>query len=298
MSGAAAASGAAATDGPAGTLATVFDAAAKALQRAGIEQPRLDARLLIAHALDAPPQEILLRPERKLTQAEHAAIATAIARRLAHEPVARIIGRREFWSLNFAVTEATLIPRPDSETLVEAVLAQIADRAAPLRLLDIGTGTGCLLLALLSELPNATGVGTDILPAAVETARSNAKILGTDGRAAFVATHWTDGIAGRFDVIVSNPPYIPRAEIDGLAPEVARFDPRAALDGGPDGLDAYRALAERIPALLANNGFAAVEIGAGQEIDVAGIFERSGMLVVRQAVDLSDRIRCLVLRPR
>jgi release factor glutamine methyltransferase len=204
------------------------------------------------------------------------------------------VGRREFWSLPFEVTEETLDPRPDSECLVETVLARIPDRRAPLRILDLGTGTGCLLLALLHELPQARGFGVDISPGACEAAARNALSLGLDRRAAFAAGDWGAGVAGAYDVIVTNPPYIRVAEVAGLDPEVRDFEPRRALDGGSDGLAAYRALAPDVARLLAPEGFAAFEIGLGQAEAVASVLRPHGLAPLAVARDLQSRERCLI----
>jgi release factor glutamine methyltransferase len=198
-----------------------------------------------------------------------------------------VLGHREFWSLDFVVTEATLNPRPDSETLVEEVLAARRDRP-PARILDLGTGTGCLLLSLLKEWPGAWGMGVDRSEAAARVARLNAVRLGLESRSAVVVGDWADALDGTFDVVVANPPYIPDREIAGLAPEVARFEPRGALSGGPDGLDAYRSIARMLPRLLADGGIVALEVGAGQAPDVARLLAAGGLSDVRTARDLGS----------
>ena len=279
------------------TVGAALAAAVTRLAAAGIEGPRREARLLLATTLAAEPAAILGHPERLLLAAEQARFAALIARRAAHEPAARLIGRREFWSLDFALSPETLVPRPDSESLVEAALAQIGNRGAPLRILDMGTGTGCLLLALLSELPAASGVGVDIAPHAVRTARCNAVALDFADRADFLAGSWAAAIDGRFDVILANPPYIPSAAIAVLATEVACHDPRRALDGGPDGLAAYRDLAPQTVRLLSRGGLAVFELGVGQGQAVAAIMRRAGLTVIEIRRDLAGIERCLVLRP-
>ena len=188
-----------------------------------------------------------------------------IARRAAREPFAYIVAHAEFWSLDFVVGPAVLIPRADSETLIEAVTQRFADPEQPVRVLDIGVGSGCLLLALLHQFPIAQGVGTDTSADALAVARLNAEGLGLANRARLELSSWAQGVAGPFDIVLSNPPYICSGDIAGLEPEVARFEPRAALDGGPDGLDAYRALLPEIPPLLAPGGALFLEIGKGQE---------------------------------
>jgi release factor glutamine methyltransferase len=203
------------------------------------------------------------------------------------EPVSRILGRREFWSLDFHLSPATLDPRPDSETLIDEALAGIPDRKAPLSVLDLGTGTGCLLLALLSELPNAAGTGIDRSEEAVATATANARRLGFGQRARFAAGDWGAGLSERFDLVVSNPPYIPEAEIETLAPEVVRFDPLAALAGGPDGLDAYRTIVAQLSNLLKSNGKVIFEVGAGQAADVAALLVTAGFSGIGTRRDLA-----------
>jgi release factor glutamine methyltransferase len=208
--------------------------------------------------------------------------------------VSRILGKREFWSMSFAVGPATLDPRPDSETLVAAVLARIPDRHAEIALLDLGTGTGCLLLALLSELPQASGVGIDISAEARDTAAANAEALGLAGRAAFRLGDWARDISAQFDVIVSNPPYIESTSIDRLEPEVAQFDPRGALDGGADGLSAYRALIPQAAERLKAGGLLALEIGAGQGKAVRALAAQAALTDLGGARDLAGIERCLL----
>jgi len=266
-----------------------------ALAGAGVDSAALDARLLLAAALEVPVEQVVAWPERRIEPAAQDRLAALLARRAAREPMAHILGRREFWSLDFAVTCDVLIPRPDSETLVAAALAQIADRTAGVRLLDLGVGSGCLLLALLSELPHATGLGIDCSAAALAVAQRNATALGLAGRARFARGSWLEGVDGRFDIVISNPPYIACAELATLAPDV-RYEPRAALDGGEDGLDAYRIIAAGVPAVLAPGGFAAIEIGAGQAEFVTAILRRAGLEPWLECPDLSGTTRCLLAR--
>ena len=282
------------TDGP--TLRGALADAARALGDAGIAGPRREAQILACHVLGVGREVVLGEPGRPLASAERRHFDDLVGRRAAREPAAYIIGNREFWSLPFAVTSDTLIPRPDSETVVEAALDAVAGLAGPLRLLDLGTGTGCLLLALLSELPGATGLGTDISAASLDVARSNAERLGLAGRADFVAADWGQGIAGAFDLIVANPPYVGDAEAGGLAPEILDYEPAIAIFSGPDPLACYRTLAPDMARLLGCGGAAALEIGAGQADDVAAIMADIGLVEVGRWRDLAGFERCTVLR--
>ncbi len=254
------------------------------LAAAGVEGPRREARLILAAAHGTDAAGVL-----RMAAADEALYEPLVARRAAREPLAYILGRREFWGLEFAVSPATLIPRPDSETLVEAALAA---GIAPRRILDLGTGTGCLLLALLHEFPEAFGVGVDISPAAAALAARNAATLSLAGRAAFTAGNWADALDGSFDLVVSNPPYIEAGLIPGLAPEVARYEPGSALDGGADGLAAYRAICAALPRLLAPGGLAILELGAGQAADVAAL---AAGFTLRTRPDLAGIPRAAIL---
>lgn len=236
--------------------------------------PELDARLLVAHALGCEPNRLVLLADEPADAAAVAAAEGLVARRIAGEPVARILGTKDFWTLTLALSPETLVPRPDTETVVEAALAALdrdGRRAAPLRLLDLGTGSGAILLALLAELPEATGVGVDLSEGAARTARANAERLGLSGRAAFVVGDWAAGLSGRFDLLVANPPYIVRDEIPGLPVEVSGHDPHMALDGGADGFDAHRAIVADLGRMLAPGGHAFIEVGAGQAPRLAAI---------------------------
>ena len=282
-------------------LGRVLDAAVARLRAAGIEGARRDARLLLAEALGLTPAQILAYPERVLTERELRTAEGLIARRAAREPVSRILGRREFWGLEFRITPETLDPRPESETLVAAALERLPSRQAPLRILDLGTGSGCLLLALLSELPRAQGLGLDVSPGALAAARDNAGRLGLAARAHFAWGDWTqDGwtatLGEPWQVIVSNPPYIVESDIRELAPEVARFDPRPALDAGPDGLSSYRRLLPEAAGLLAPEGHLLLEIGAGQAEAVRALMAEAGLLEIEELADLTGTTRCLVAR--
>lgn len=275
-------------------VATALDWAVAHLRAAGVEAPRRDARILLAEVLGGDPALVIGYPERPLEAAETRRFECLVRRRVAREPISRIVGRREFWSLTFRVTPDTLDPRPESETLVEAVLARAGDRAAPLSILDLGTGTGCLLLALLTELPRASGLGVDLSPAAVAVARHNAESLDLADRAKFRAADWTSDLTDSWQVIVSNPPYIMDAEIADLAPEVADYDPRMALSGGPDGLAAYRSLIPQAARHLAPGGTLVLEIGAGQAKNVERMLGAAGLAKTGCASDLSGIQRCIL----
>ena len=275
------------------TVGRLIEAAAARLNAAGIAAPRHEARLILGLALDIPPAAVLGWPERVVDPKLAAAAEALIDRRVRGEPVSRLRGKREFWSLDFALSPDTLDPRPDSETLIAAALADIPDCAAALRVVDFGTGTGCLLLSLLSELPQATGIGIDISPGAVAVAQGNAAARGLAGRAEFRIGGWEARIDGPADVILANPPYIPSSEIGRLPSQVA-FDPRCALDGGPDGLSAYRALGAVIRRLLRPAGKAYIEIGAGQGLQVARVFGEAGLMVTALRRDLAGIERCVV----
>jgi release factor glutamine methyltransferase len=278
------------------TIGEALDRTARDLRAAGIERPEGEARILLEAASGRGRGQIIAFPEHALTEKQRVVLDAWVARRVAREPISRILGRREFWSLSFAVAPATLDPRPDSETLVSAVLARIPDRSRPLDILDLGTGTGCLLLALLSELPQAKGLGIDASGDAVATAEGNAEALGFAARAEFRLGDWARDISAQFDVIVSNPPYIESTSIDGLAPEVARYDPRGALDGGRDGLSAYRALIPQAAQRLSPGGLLALEIGAGQGPAVRVLAMDSGLTDLGSAPDLAGIERCLLFK--
>jgi release factor glutamine methyltransferase len=278
--------------------AAVADAAAR-LASCGIDAPRREARLLVSLAAGLEAAEVLGYPERAIAEPARTRLEHMIQRRMAREPASRIAGRRAFWTLDLALSPATLDPRPDSETVVAAALERIADLSAPLVVLDLGTGTGCMVLAILSELPRAVGVGIDLVPGAAALARRNAAASGLISRAFFAVGWWGAGIGGGVDVVVANPPYVASGAIAGLAPEVARWEPRVALDGGSDGLRAFREIAPDLGRLLKPGGFACLEVGAGQADEVARICARAGLDEAGRRRDLSGIERCLVVeRPK
>jgi release factor glutamine methyltransferase len=278
------------------TLGSLLDEAAATLTRAGFAEPRRRARRLVALALDLTPAELLARPEQVLDEQRTDHIRFALGRMVDHEPLSRILGRREFWGLEFGLSPDTLDPRPETETVVEAVLRKFPDRKVPFGFLDLGTGTGCILLALLSEFPTATGFGIDLALGAGLTARRNAAALGLAARAHFLVGDWGTAVSGKFDVIVSNPPYIDRAALADLPREVALYDPCLALDGGLDGLCAYRSLVADLPRLLKPEGVFACEVGAGQAPAVAAILQASGLAIDGCERDLAGTVRCVVAR--
>ncbi len=268
----------------------------RAFAEAGLDTAALDARLLLLDALGIEPTELLARPEIPLGDLGAARLEAAAARRLAREPVARILGQREFWGLPFALSPETLVPRPDTETVVETALSLVGDGTAPRRILDLGTGSGCLLVALLHECPTAFGIGVDREPAALVTARRNAEANGVGARARFIAADWAAPLRGPFDLVVSNPPYIASAVIGDLDPDVREHDPRLALDGGPDGLDAYRRIIGEAGRLLVPGGALVLEIGYDQAAAVRALGVGAGLEFVRLAYDLSNNPRCTAFR--
>jgi release factor glutamine methyltransferase len=269
---------------------------AEQLSAAGIEDARGEAWLLLAAATGRARAALMAGSLERLSPAEQARLAELVRRRAAREPIAYILGEKEFWSLPFSVSPAVLIPRPETETVVEAVLDQVADRQARLQILDLGTGSGCLLLALLVELPNALGLGVDRSEEALRIAKRNAERLGLGDRARFAAGDWGCGLAGRYDVIVCNPPYVTESEWPALQPEVRAFEPAGALRAGSDGLDAYRALAPDLARLLSPVGVVCVEIGQGQADAVVELLAAHGLAVVERRRDLAGIERCLVAR--
>lgn len=270
------------------------------LRAAGIEGAAREARLLLGVAAQVPPAVMIGFPERSVDAAAAAGYRAFLARRADREPISHILGRREFWSLPFAVTRDVLDPRPDSEALIEAVLDEVPDRQAPSRILDLGLGSGCLLLSLLHDLPQATGWGIDISAAALSVAERNVAQLHLQQRTTLRQGVWDAALTAEdpqsFDIIVSNPPYIPSADIATLEPEVVRHEPHLALDGGADGLDAYRLLAPILRRRLAKDGLIALEIGIGQGESVRKLMQIAGLSAAGSNYDLGNRERCLLFR--
>ncbi|MFC7047989.1 peptide chain release factor N(5)-glutamine methyltransferase [Emcibacter nanhaiensis] len=281
------------------TVAARLREGRRRLAACGIDTAELDARLLLSHVLGCGPMELYLQQDRQLTAPEAGCFKAVLARREQREPLSQILGEKEFWSLTFRVTKDVLTPRPDSETLIEVALARIPDRAAPLRILDLGTGSGCLLLSLLSELPNASGVGLDISDAALDVARDNAKRLGFADRTDFLISDWTRALdpEEKFDIILSNPPYIGEAEKDSLPPEVRHYEPESALYAGAEGLDDYRKLIDQLPDFLAPGGYILFEIGAGQAAAARALLQARGVSDVEVIQDLAGKDRCVCWRP-
>ncbi|MBS0519298.1 MAG: peptide chain release factor N(5)-glutamine methyltransferase [Proteobacteria bacterium] len=266
--------------------------AAVALAAAGIDNARFEARLLVSRAANLSVEQLIARGRDPAPASVGTALRLLTARRVKREPMAYILGEREFWGLPFKVTPAVLVPRPDTETLIEAALSLMSDRRRAWRILDLGVGSGCLLLTLLKEYPNATGVGVDLSGEALEVARANAEALGLTDRAVWTSGDWrqegwADRLPGPFDLVVSNPPYIEAEAVDRLMPEVARYEPRMALEGGPDGLDAYRAIASAACKLVTPGGHLLVEAGAGQASDIARILSSFGLKVLPFWKDLA-----------
>lgn len=269
--------------------------ATQRLRAAGVESPRREARLLLAHVLGLRPEEIVSGKFSLQGAQFRSRFEAVLARRAAREPLAYIIGRREFWSLDFEVGPGVLIPRPESEIMVEEALKRFPIIGAPLCVADLGTGSGCLLLAFLSERPEAEGLGVDISEDALAIARRNAASLGLDRRTQFLRNDWMSALSGTWEVIFINPPYIIEGELDGLDPEVSRYEPRAALDGGPDGLCAYRRIAGLLRPRLAPEGRVFLEVGQGQAGPVEHIFSEKGLNIEGTVFDLAGIPRCLVV---
>lgn len=269
------------------------------LRAAKIETPEADTRILLRLALDMDKAALVAASRMALSEQQQVRFERLIARRLVGEPIARIAGHKEFWSRSFKLNADTLVPRPETETLVEAALTIFSERDAPLRVLDLGTGSGILLAAILAERPHASGVGVDHSESALGIARENLEALGLAGRARLVRGDWSAAFGQTFDLVIANPPYIPSKEIPALTREVREHDPCLALDGGADGLDAYRKIIVELPHLLSKNGAAVLELGIGQEPAVAELARAQGLSVDGLARrDLGGVPRALILYPR
>jgi release factor glutamine methyltransferase len=280
-------------------IAAVRRAIARKFREAGLDTPDLDARLLVGHVLGLDHSDLVRESERPLGPRALAGIDALAARRLAGEPVARIVGVKEFWGLPFAIAPAVLVPRPETETVVETALGRLdaaGARERSLRIVDLGTGSGAILVALLHELREASGIGTDCSVAAIETARENARLLGVAPRAAFVACDFGAALGGGFDLVVANPPYVASAEIATLAREVRGFDPVAALDGGADGLTAYRTILADAGRLLAPGAFLVMEVGAHQSDTVSTLADAAGLTATAATPDLAGIPRVVSAR--
>lgn len=280
-----------------GTYQQVESAAVERLKTDGQTESRRDVQLLLMAASGLTKSSLIARSAEFCPDAVIAEFEAMIERRLAGEPVYRIIGQREFHGLVLQLNSATLEPRDDTECLIELVLDRIEDRSQPMRFLDLGTGTGAIALALLSELPLATAWASDISQQALEMAGNNAALNGLENRIKLNCSNWFEQIEGRFDFIVSNPPYIETATVDRLAIEVLDHDPRRALDGGETGLDAYTAILNSAAGYLKVDGFLALEIGANQRRDVADLAQATGWMVLHHGQDLAGRDRAMVLAP-
>ncbi len=279
------------------TLVAAWKEAQARLKAARIDSPAIDARLLLEAATGASRMDILTDPHRAVSPEQAEVLHGYVERRLKREPVSRILGRKGFWKIMLNVTPDVLSPRPDTETILDIATVAFAPHEA-FTVIDLGTGSGAILLAILSERAGATGVGTDVSSEALAVAKENAANLDLDGRAAFLRTEWAAGFGDHsFDLVVSNPPYIPSADIPGLDPEVRDHDPHLALDGGPDGLVAYRELAPEIMRILKPGGTFAVEIGWDQGHAVKALFEQAGFTDVIVVKDLADRQRVVTNGP-
>ncbi|MFC5390414.1 peptide chain release factor N(5)-glutamine methyltransferase [Brevundimonas bullata] len=279
------------------TLLTAWKGAQARLKAAGVDSPSIDARLLLEAATGAGRVDILTDPYRELDADKIAALDAMIDRRVRREPVSRILGKKGFWKIMLNVTPDVLSPRPDTETLLDVIVRAFPPQRA-FEMIDLGTGSGAILLATLMERAGARGVGTDISTEAIAVARENAANLDLNGRCTFIRTDWAAGFAeDSFDLVVSNPPYIPTGDIPGLDPEVREHDPHLALDGGPDGLQPYRDLAPEIARILRPEGVFAVEIGWDQGAQVKALFEAAGFTGVKVVKDLGDRDRVVTNGP-
>jgi release factor glutamine methyltransferase len=278
----------------ANTLGSAFEQAFQMLKEAGVGEARLDARLLVAHATENETATIFGFPERPIENQQVLLLEASLRRRIAREPMAYILKTREFWSLPFIVSSDTLVPRPDSETLIEAVLEHIPETRRNLSILDLGTGSGCLLLSLLSKFSNAIGIGVDASEAALDIAKQNAAALGLEERATFVVSDWTEKVEEQFDIVIANPPYIPSSDIPNLEADVAQYEPLSALDGGANGLDSYRKILRQLPKVLTDDASIFLESGAGQASAVSEMVREIGFQHIETKKDLAGIERCVI----
>jgi len=278
----------------ANTLGSAFEQAFQMLKEAGVGEARLDARLLVAHATENETATIFGFPERPIENQQVLLLEASLQRRIAREPMAYILKTREFWSLPFIVSSDTLVPRPDSETLIEAVLEHIPETRRNLSILDLGTGSGCLLLSLLSKFSNAIGIGVDASEAALDIAKQNAAALGLEERATFVVSDWTEKVEDQFDIVIANPPYIPSSDIPNLEADVAQYEPLSALDGGAHGLDSYRKILRQLQKVLTDDASIFLESGAGQASAVSEMVREIGFQHIETKKDLAGIERCVI----
>lgn len=276
------------------TLVSLWTDVRKRLEAAGIDTPVLDARLLLEAGAGVSRLEIVTDPRREMSDAQVDAVNALTRRREAREPISHILGRKHFWTLDLAVNADVLTPRPETEFVVEAGLQATLPADAPHRILDLGAGSGAIILALLKERPNATGVAIDISPQALEMVRQNADALGVTDRLEIRQNDWAQGLDERFDLVVCNPPYIRSGDIEGLAPEVSQFEPWLALDGGADGLVAYRIIIAALPRLLKPRATFALEVGLGQAEGVKALAEEAGLITDESRRDLAGIPRVVV----
>ncbi|MGB0571680.1 MAG: peptide chain release factor N(5)-glutamine methyltransferase [Alphaproteobacteria bacterium] len=279
------------------TVAAALAEAGGRLRAVDADSPDLDARVLLRQVTGHEDAWLIANPEAEIDRTALQVYAELLERRERREPISQIVGEREFWSRSFRVTGDVLTPRPDTETLIETVLGRVENRNAPLRILDLGTGSGCIALTLLAECPNATALGVDASPAALEVAAANAEALGLSDRIEWRETDWCEGIEGLFDVIVSNPPYIARYELKHLDPEVREFEPNMALDGGADGMAAYRRIIPSLKRLAADRPIIAFELGQGQARGVAALGRVAGLRIADVDQDIARRARVITLEP-
>lgn len=275
-------------------LKTAWKNAANRLRKAGVKTPLLDSRLLLQNVLGISYEQLLVSATRELTGEEEQAFEAYVMRRLKREPVAKILGEKEFWGMKFKTTSATLDPRPDTETLIESVLRNYKEKDRPFKILDLGTGTGCILISLLKEYPNATGLGVDRSLEALQIARENAEKNNVAERLDFVQSDWFSNVTDKYDIIVSNPPYIKNDSIKHLSEEVALYEPKLALEGGNEGLDAYKRIVSGIDNFLNPHAKGFFEIGKWQEEPVAEIIHKQGLQVAEVWEDLAGVPRVVV----